>query len=73
MPFSSLSEPADVARAHAALDRAWSMLVEERKVEGERADAQRLMLATFIAGYAGIVDDEKELARRAVNRFLENA
>lgn len=67
MPFSSLRDPIDIARAQAALDIAWEQMcaaVPEREREQERT-----RLAYIIASFALVAIDEADLVARAVNRF----
>ncbi|CAM5764588.1 hypothetical protein [Bosea minatitlanensis] len=67
IPFSSFSDPADVARAQGALDRAW-MMVRDSVPETD-IDRERLRLAYIVASFALIAVDEEDLARRAAERF----
>lgn len=67
IPFSTFSDPADVARAQAALDAAWAEVkgdIEEADLERERT-----RLAYIVASYALVAEAEDELTRRAVERF----
>lgn len=67
MPFSSLTDPNDLARAQAALEIAW------REVEAEVRDEDRaechIRLRYIISSFALVAVDEVDLARRAVERF----
>lgn len=71
MPFSSLSDPIEIARAQAALDQAWSE-IERLGVtfhgapEGERARA-----AQIVAGLMSQSVSDEELVRRVVTRFID--
>ena len=71
MPFSSLSDPVDLARAQAALDIAWS------KVRSTIPDAfderERTKLAYIVAVLVAIAEDEDDLARRAIERYRQSA
>jgi hypothetical protein len=67
MPFSTLSDPADVARAQAALDRAWDEV--KSSVADEDLERERTRLAYIVASYAAVAIDEDDLARRAADRF----
>lgn len=67
MPFSSLSDPVDLARAHAAFEAAWNEIrwsaapwVEER---------ERTPLAYIVAALVAVAADEDDLAKRAVERY----
>lgn len=68
MPFSSLHDAADVARAHAALERAWHE-IRPQFPEAELAAGQRERLAYIVASFAVVATDEAELADRALMRF----
>jgi hypothetical protein len=69
IPFSSFSDPADVARAQGALDKAWAMVKEAvPEVDSER---ERLRLAYIVASFALIANDEDDLASRAIERFRQ--
>lgn len=67
IPFSCFSDPADVARAQGALDKAWAELASS--VPEEQHELERTRLAYIVASYALIAIDEDELAQRAVERF----
>ena len=71
MPFSSLTDPVDPARAEAALEKAWAELkpsLPESSDEQERND-----LAYIVAALVPLALDEDDLARRAIDRFREKA
>lgn len=72
MPFSSLKDPADVARAHGALERAWKQIAALYP-EPVDAAAQRERLAYIVASYALIAATERELVDRAIARFRDTA
>lgn len=67
MPFSSLNDPVDIARAQAALDAAWNEIKAE--VPAENQERERMRLAYIIASFAVVALDEADLAKRAVQRF----
>lgn len=67
IPFSSFNNPADVARAHGALDRAWKILRSE--VPDEDHERERTRLAYIVASIALIAADDEELVARALERF----
>jgi hypothetical protein len=71
MPFSSFSDPADVARAQGALDKAWVMVKES--VPEADSERERLRLAYIVASFALIANDEDDLASRAIERFRQRA
>lgn len=67
VPFSSLTDPVDLARAQAALDAAWQAirpLVDETDWEHERT-----RLAGIVAAYATVSIDEQDLCERALRRY----
>ena len=67
MPFSSLSDPVDLARAQAALDAAWS---EIRSTIPDAFDEQvRTKLAYIVASLVAVAEDEDDLTLRAIERF----
>ncbi len=71
MPFSSLTDPIDLARAEAALEKAW---VELRRSLPDESDEQgRNSLAYIIASLVPLALDEDDLAQRAIDRFREKA
>ncbi len=65
-PFALFEDPADVARAEAALRDAWSF-VEESVPEHEREYRKRRM--TYIVASCAVVG-QADLAQRAIMRFL---
>lgn len=67
MPFSSLSDPVDVAKAQAALDRAWEKLVIS--IPPADRERERIRLSYIIAAYALAAMDEDDLVSRALERF----
>ncbi len=67
MPFSSLRDPSDLARAYAVMDAAWKE-VEDSIPEPNR-DAERLRLAYLIASCAGSALDEDALRQSVLLRF----
>lgn len=71
MPFSSLSDPVDLARAQAALEAAWS---EVRSTIPDALDErERNRLAYIVAALVAIAEDEDDLARRAIARYRQSA
>lgn len=71
MPFSSWSDPVDLARAQAALEAAWN---EVRSTIPDAFDErERTMLAYIVAALVAIAEDEDDLARRAIERYRQSA
>lgn len=70
MPFSSLNDPVDVARAQAAMEAAWGQ-VRHLLRDDVNPTAERSRLARIVLDLVGIALDETDLARRAVERFAK--
>ena len=70
MPFSSLTDPVELARAAAALEAAWNVL---GSTQHDPIDEQgRTRLAYIVASLVAVAEDEDDLARRAVERFRQS-
>jgi hypothetical protein len=69
IPFSTFSDPADIARAQSALEKAWAEVASS--VPDERHEIERTRLAYLVASFVLVATDEDDLARRAVERFRE--
>lgn len=71
MPFSSLSDPVDLARAQGALDSAWD---EVRSIIPHACEEQeRIRLAYIVAALVHVAEDEDDLTRRAIERYRQSA
>lgn len=71
MPFSSLNDPVDLARAQAALEAAWQdVKPADVDVFDER---ERTRLAYIVAALVAVAEDEDDLKRRAVERYRQSA
>lgn len=70
MPFSSLTEPADLARACCALDAAWSEISLTLDPPDER---ERTRLAYIVATLVAEAENEEDLTRRAIEKFWSTA
>ena len=71
MPFSSLIDPVDLARAQGALEAAWE---EIRSTLPDTFDeGARTKLAYIVAALVHVADDDDELTRRAIERFRQSA
>lgn len=66
MPFSSLKDPVDLARAAAAFEAAWREIKSNVPDIGE---GERARLAAIVVELVPTAIDEDDLARRAVQRF----
>ena len=71
MPFSSLTDPIDLARAEAALEKAWAEL--KPSLAAGSVEQERNTLAYIVASLVPLALDEDDLARRAIDRFREKA
>ncbi len=69
MPFSSLTDPVDLARAQAALETAWQIL--KLGIDEEEQERERTRLAYIVASFAIIANDENELVEKALRRYRE--
>jgi len=72
MPFSTIADEADLARATAALESAWASLVFEGLVLPDSESAQRLRLAYIVASLATL-HAEGDLAALAITQFKGDA
>lgn len=67
MPFSSLTDPVNLARASAALDAAWD---EVRSTLSDPCDErERTRLAYIVASLVANAEDEDDLTLRAIERY----
>lgn len=73
MPFSSLKSPADIQRAHAAVDAAWQLLSREMRAAPTVRDQVRLRLAYIVAGLMQGGQAESDLAVSAVAKLRDTA
>lgn len=71
MPFRSLSDPVDLARAQGALEKAWAMVKQAEP--GADPEKERQRLAYIVASLAELALDEDELADRAAERFRKTS
>ncbi|MBD3847363.1 MULTISPECIES: hypothetical protein [Bosea] len=67
MPFSSLNDPIDVARAHAAFDLVWNE-VRPSVPDGDQ-ERERTRVASLVAHFAHVALDEADLVRRTLDRY----
>lgn len=67
MPFSSLTDPVELARAQAALDAAWTEI--KSTLPDCDPEQARARLAYIIAPLVAVAEDEDDLTRRAVARY----
>ncbi len=70
MFFPTLDDPTDLARAYAALDAAWNVVV--KTIPESRWETERARLAELIASWARLALDEKGLTQNALIEFRRN-
>lgn len=71
MPFRTLTDPVAFARANTALEMAWARL-KRHPCGNLPSECQRERLAYFVATCASEVEDEVDLAERAIVKFLDS-
>lgn len=71
MPFSSLSDPADIARAYAAWDAIWKEIREG--VPEESYDSEKRRIAHLVAEFALMALDEEDLTRNVLLHLRQSA
>lgn len=69
MPFSSLRDPSDLARAYAAMDSAWAELKDA--IPEHRLEEERTRLAYLVASLTPLALDEDDLKRNALLQFKQ--
>lgn len=70
MPFSSLDDPADLARAYAAMEAVWTE-IRESIPEPER-ESERNRIAYLVAGFAPLALDEEDLTQNVLLHYRES-
>jgi hypothetical protein len=71
MPFSSLSDPVDLARAQAALEAAWNEV--RSTIPDAFAERERTKLAYIVAALVAVAEDEADLTQRVIERYRRSA
>ena len=71
MPFSSLHDPSDLARAYAAMEAIWTELKDA--IPEHRREAERTRLAYLVASLTPLALDEDDLRRNALLQFKQKA
>ncbi|MFJ5369543.1 hypothetical protein ACIPIA_09990 [Bosea sp. CER48] len=66
-----MSDPVDLARAEAALEKAWAEL--KASLSEGSDELERNNLAYIVASLVPLALDEDDLAQRAIDRFREKA
>lgn len=67
MPFSSLTDPIELARASAALESAWNEIQLASPVPLD--ERERTRLAYIVAGLVAVAEDEDDLTQLAIERL----
>jgi len=67
MPFSSLSDPADLARAYAALESVWRE-IKDLVPDGEH-ERERTRVACIVASLAPMALDEDDLTQSVLLHY----
>ena len=70
MPFSSLSDPMEIARAHAALEQVWAEIERQGIGYHGSPDGERTRAAQIVVGLLSQAASEDDLVRLAVARFV---
>lgn len=68
MPFSSLTDPGELALAHASFQEAWRQVVAEGIVSDDEA-AERSRLAQIVTALLPVCRNEDELVLLAISQF----
>jgi len=71
MPFSSLTDPIDLPRAEAGLEKAWAELKPSLSAGSD--ELERNNLAYIVDSLVPLALDEDDLTQRAIDRFREKA
>lgn len=71
MPFSSLSDPSDLARAYAALEAVWNEV--KGSIPHADHENERTRIAYLIAGFAPMALDEDELRQTVLLHYRQSA
>lgn len=64
MPFSSLTDPTDLARAYASLEAVWSQV--KASIPASEHAKEREKIASLVAGFAPVALDEDDLTRNVL-------
>lgn len=71
MPFSSLSDPHEIARARAALEEVWAEIGRLEIDYHGTLEGERVRAAHIVVGLLSQPISDVELVRQAVVRFVE--
>jgi hypothetical protein len=67
MPFSSLSDPSDLARAYAVLDAVWEQV--KGSIPAAEHQRQRTRIAYLVLECTALALDEEELRKNVLIRY----
>lgn len=67
MPFSSLSDPADLARAYAALEAVWNEV--KNSIAETEHENERTRISYLVAGFAPLALDEEDLKQNVLLHY----
>jgi hypothetical protein len=67
MPFSSLQNPVDLARAQAALDEVWAQI--KPLIDEPDRERERTRLSYIVASLVKLALDEEDLVDRALRQY----
>ncbi|MGO4405985.1 hypothetical protein AB4Z10_17185 [Bosea sp. RAF48] len=67
MPFLSLTDPADLARAYAALEAVWDEV--KRSIPEPEHERERTRIACLVAGFAPLALDEEDLKQNVLLHY----
>lgn len=67
MPFSSLRDPIDIARAQRAMEAAWAEI--KPTVPPDALDRERLRLVYIVTALANRTGDQSDLTQLAIERY----
>jgi len=70
MPFSSLIEPTDLARAHAALEDIWREV--KASIPEPHHERERTKIAYLVAAWAPLALDDEDLKQNVLLQYRES-
>lgn len=72
LPFSSLNNPTDIARAHAAVQKAWAQILPSLVDDAALRERLRLRLAYIVSDLMRRVPSDDDLAAQAIEKLRES-
>lgn len=67
MPFSSLDDPADLARAYASLEAVWNHV--KGSIPARERETERARIAQLVADFAPLALDEEDLTQNVLFQY----